>query len=620
MLKYSHYQNLVIFIIHPFLSILAASTIQAQENSVYAEAPVILEDGVRKSTQITVNFKDRVFDLPQGTVDATIDGMEVSFANLKTVFQDLERRFGNIVLKKQIPDAVWGDVWRTHRVTGKPVRIHEWSQLFYVRFADFVPIDSIMTVLETLPDVDYAHEPIYAMPDVDPNDPDYLNQPNKQWNLFKVQAAKAWDITQGNTTLRIADVETGGLPDRTHPDFWTGPGTTGTSKFDDGGSGLGSHATQVAGIIGAATNDTDGIASLGWNLIMNSYSFSSNSGTGPGSLVEAMTNAIDASDVINCSFSLFQPDVNGIICGNCLIRKPIVPGFYQEVDDIFTQAINLGKIVISSMGNSGTSRFSNPVKSDCQTSTCLNQRVPYTHYPANYAGVIGVTATDISDDVPNDYNLNERGDTFIDIAAPGINVLSTSINGSYLLDNGSSFSAPMVAALAGLMLSINGSLGPSDVQGILENTADPINESSAYAGAGRINAYAALKYTLENFGGTLSGAVTLSEDLTIQAGKTLTIAAGTTVKFTSGVLLSINGTLDVQGTAQAPVTFDRSGTTGTWNGIQLNNGATGTIKYATISNATRGVYANTPLNLTVDNCTIQNFTDKGIYLNSGGNT
>lgn len=77
-----------------------------------------------------------------------------------------------------------------------------------------------------------------------------------------------------------------------------------------------------------------------------------------------------------------------------------------------------------------------------------------------------------------------------------------------------------------LILSVNGELTISQVENIIESTADQINEPASIGGAGRINAYAALKYTLENYGGALSGEVTLTEDLTIQSGATLTIAAG----------------------------------------------------------------------------------------------
>ena len=42
-----------------------------------------------------------------------------------------------------------------------------------------------------------------------------------------------------------------------------------------------------------------------------------------------------------------------------------------------------------------------------------------------------------------------------------------------------------------------------------------VNGRTDEVGYGRVNAYEALKYTLENYGGTLSGEVTLTENLTI---------------------------------------------------------------------------------------------------------
>lgn len=219
-----------------------------------------------------------------------------------------------------------------------------------------------------------------------------------------MKASLAWDITKGSTSLRIGDVEFDSVPDRNHPDFWTGPGTTGTSKFDGGDLTANDylHATQVAGIIGAATNDGDGIASLGWNLIMRPYKFTSNAGsaTTPGSLAYAMTQAIAGSDVINCSFTLITSNITN--CGGCQIYDPAGPTTYQGVHGVFQDAIAQGRIVTASMGNTGSNRLKNPGHPDCQT--CPT--VPFTAYPAAYSGVIGVTATDFNDDVPNNYNNN----------------------------------------------------------------------------------------------------------------------------------------------------------------------------------------------------------------------
>lgn len=111
------------------------------------------------------------------------------------------------------------------------------------------------------------------------------------------------------------------------------------------------------------------------------------------------------------------------------------------------------------------------------------------------------------------------------------------------------------------MRQANPGLTVNQIKQILLDTASefgaPGNDNDY--GYGMIDAYEAVIHTLENYGGTLSGEVTLTENLTIQSGNTLTIAPGTTIKFDSGVKLTINGTLDVKGLFANTVTFDRSG-------------------------------------------------------------
>ncbi len=81
------------------------------------------------------------------------------------------------------------------------------------------------------------------------------------------------------------------------------------------------------------------------------------------------------------------------------------------------------------------------------------------------------------------------------------------------------------------------------------------------------------------FSGTISvntrwtNQITVVGNVTVAAGVTLTVDPGTTVKFDAGTSLAINGTLTVNGTQTQLVTFDRSGTSGTWSGINFYSGA-----------------------------------------------
>ncbi|MFQ5436323.1 MAG: right-handed parallel beta-helix repeat-containing protein, partial [Anaerolineae bacterium] len=113
-----------------------------------------------------------------------------------------------------------------------------------------------------------------------------------------------------------------------------------------------------------------------------------------------------------------------------------------------------------------------------------------------------------------------------------------------------------------------------------------------------------------------SGTQTVTSNLTVPSGIGLTILAGVTIQFNSNKKLYINGTLTVNGTTSNAVTFTRSGASGTWGGIQFNNGSSGTIEYATIDHAAKGIYVNNTNNVTIDHCTIQNFTEQGVYADS----
>lgn len=192
-----------------------------------------------------------MLDLPRGAKHATISDIPPRFSQLKTYFDALHDRHGNIAFIKQIPDAVWGDVLRLNPDTGEQVRMIDMSQLFTIAFTRFVPIDSILAELQAKNEVLYAHQPIQTVSFAIPNDLSY----GTQWNLPKINAPAAWDVTKGSSAIIIGIISQSGIK-RDHPDL--------SSKFATGGDlgYTGSHDTWVAGVAGAATNNSLGIASL----------------------------------------------------------------------------------------------------------------------------------------------------------------------------------------------------------------------------------------------------------------------------------------------------------------------------------------------------------------------
>ena len=105
-------------------------------------------------------------------------------------------------------------------------------------------------------------------------------------------------------------------------------------------------------------------------------------------------------------------------------------------------------------------------------------------------------------------------------------------------------------------------------------------------------------------------------NVSIPTGKVLTINPGKTITFSNGDLLTVNGTLQAVGTSSQPITFDRSGTSGSWSGIIFNSGSSGSMSYCTIHHASTAV-TTTGIIPTIQNCTISNNTN-GIWVSGAG--
>ncbi|MFP5366415.1 MAG: S8 family serine peptidase, partial [Actinomycetes bacterium] len=123
-------------------------------------------------------------------------------------------------------------------------------------------------------------------------------------------------------------------------------------------------------------------------------------------------------------------------------------------------------------------------------------------YPGAYPNVIAVAATDNRDAKAS---FSTYGASWVDIAAPGVNVYSTFPNHTFVLGtqnnrsmgydvgNGTSMSAPIVAATAALAWSTSPNASPSVIRGKVESTADRIEGTGTYWAHGRVNADRAVR-------------------------------------------------------------------------------------------------------------------------------
>jgi len=121
-------------------------------------------------------------------------------------------------------------------------------------------------------------------------------------------------------------------------------------------------------------------------------------------------------------------------------------------------------------------------------------------YPAAYPEVfaVGATTSDKQRAAFSNY-----GD-YVDVVAPGDSIASTYIGGQYAALSGTSMASPHVAALAGLIRSVNPSLTNVEVMEIMRQTANDLGDPGfdQYYGYGEIDVQKALS-TAASYAGTL---------------------------------------------------------------------------------------------------------------------
>ena len=205
-------------------------------------------------------------------------------------------------------------------------------------------------VVWAVPDTTYAAARV-------PADPCFLTCPasiDGQPELRTVHAPAAWDVTTGSATVTVAVLDT--LADVNHPDL-VGKVVKGpdfVTQRCGGRTAAAGHGTAVAGIVGARTDDGQGIASLGWQTKVLSIGVLDECGIGSASSIgRAIRYAVDhGARIVNLSLS-----------GEA---SPVLA-------DAVAYARQHGVLVVAAAGNEGSD-------------------VPA--YPAAYPGVVAVASTD----------------------------------------------------------------------------------------------------------------------------------------------------------------------------------------------------------------------------------
>lgn len=294
-----------------------------------------------------------------------------------------------------------------------------------------------------------------------------------QWYLPKVRMPQAWDLAAGGSLSYIALVDSGvQTSPSNHPDLGVIAGKnfiTGTSNVND----IDGHGTNVAGIMAAFTGPTNGsIGIAGINY---------------------------AAPILVAKDGDAIPDVDATAAGieyavqrgaSAINVSTGYEGLTTAERDVLKQAVNAawnaGQPVVASAGN------------DNQTIVGV--------YPAAFNKVITVGASNKSDTRASFSNYGDASvPLYPNLVAPGVDMCTTKKGSAYDCSpgpDGTSFSAPMVTGVIGLMRKLHPGIGSIAIRDRLEDSADKVggyNYSGTYCGGlnvnmgcGRLDAYGAI--------------------------------------------------------------------------------------------------------------------------------
>lgn len=325
-------------------------------------------------------------------------------------------------------------------------------------------------LLQMLPGIRNVDWDKAARPAYTPNDPLWANQ----WHVRDIKVDQAWDLSFGSSNILVAVIDTGINPN--HEDLignlWDNDDEIPNNGIDDDNDGLidnkygydfayndpipddyYGHGTPCAGIIAAVTDNGKGIA-----------------GIAPQAKIVALktcTNEGYLFDSNNIPAYLWAAD-NGI--------KIFSMSYYTDADvtsaggAAFDYVLSKGVLPIAAAGN------------DAQI---------WNYYPAGYEGVVAVAATDGGTSKAGFSNYG----TWVDLAAPGSGLISTSASGGYTGFGGTSGACPHVAGVAALIWGANPSMTAAAVRAAMEDTATPVNQwpFGEYANYGVLNARQAME-------------------------------------------------------------------------------------------------------------------------------
>ncbi len=345
-----------------------------------------------------------------------------------------------------------------------------------------------------------------------------------QWHLANIGAAAAWERQRGGPESVVAIVDTG--VDWRHPDL--APNLTVNPGEDLDGDGLW-EPEDANGLDDDANGYSDD--GIGWDFVDLDESL-----LWPGEDGDPADNDPDdlnghgthcAGDAVAAGFN-----GQGVASPAPLARLlPVRAGYWASdgfgyvshgLEGMLYAAARGARVVSMSFGGpSGGSFWQDAVNALTGQGVVLlaaagNENSSQRSYPAAFGPVIAVGATDQDD---GRASFSNHG-SWVDLAAPGVDILSTTRGGGYGSMQGTSMATPVAAGVAALLLAAHPDWGADSVLARLQATAVPV--PGEQLGAGRVDAAAALAaeawVELAPGGRRLAPGVAQSVELVVRAG------------------------------------------------------------------------------------------------------
>ncbi len=287
-----------------------------------------------------------------------------------------------------------------------------------------------------------------------PNDTNW----NLQWGPQNMKCPQAWDLYKGGANSVVAVLDSS--LDGTHSeisgnlvfehDYYNGDNSA-YDLLDFIG-----HGTHCSGIAAAVTNNSNGIAGVGYNCKLAFYQV--------GMVILISDSAVIQSinDTVSRGWQVISMSFGG-------------SGQSQSMQTALNNAYNAGVVCVAAAGNDGNTQML---------------------YPAGYSCVLSVASH-------NQANQKSSFSTYgpwVDVSAPGENIYSTIYIfwGSYAYMDGTSMACPHVAGMANILYSLIGGQRNKANADLIRATIEDTSVSVSWVKHGRVDVEAAMQQLLAN--------------------------------------------------------------------------------------------------------------------------